>query len=160
MSCDCIVIDSSAIITLFRSGQAHLLPRLFSHIVIPEAVWQEVIGEKDDAAAYGVVHAPWLKRESVIPSPRILAWCLGKGETAVLSRALEEPSLRVVIDDLDARRCAQVMAIPMLGTGGVLLLAKRRGLIPSVGEALNKIRAAGLWLSDEIVALIRTQAGE
>jgi predicted nucleic acid-binding protein len=78
----------------------------------------------------------------------------------VLSRALDEPSLRAVIDDLDARRCAQALAIPMLGTGGVLLLAKRRGLIASVGESLDKIRAAGLWLSDEVVALIQSQAGE
>jgi predicted nucleic acid-binding protein len=156
MSSDGIAIDSSALITLFRSGQAQLLPQLFTHIIVPEAVWQEVTSEKDDAAAHGIVRAPWLKRESVIPSPRILAWSLGKGETAVLSRALEEPSLRVVIDDQDARRCAQAMAIPMWGTGGVLLLAKRRGLIPSVGEALDKIRAAGLWLSDEVVALIRT----
>ncbi len=41
MRIDAVVINASPLITLFRSGQADLLPRLFSHIVVPEAVWQE-----------------------------------------------------------------------------------------------------------------------
>ena len=48
----------------------------------------------------------------------------------------------------------------MLGTGGLLVLAKRRGLIESVGEAIAKLQGAGLWLSDELVRLLKAQAGE
>lgn len=47
MSCamriDAVVINASPLITLFRSGQAGLLPRLFTHIVVPKAVWKEVV---------------------------------------------------------------------------------------------------------------------
>lgn len=160
MSIDRVVVNASPLIALFRSDQADLLPQLFAHIIVPEAVWQEVASEHVDKAARGMAHEPWLVREPVVPAPRVLAWNFGKGETAVLSRAMIEPPMRVVIDDRDARRCAQTLAIPMLGTGGVLLLAKRRGLISSIGESLARIRAAGLWMSDEVVAMLRTQAGE
>ena len=52
MRIDAIVLNASPLITLFRSGQADLLPLLFKHIVVPEAVWQEVMmGEREDAAA-------------------------------------------------------------------------------------------------------------
>jgi predicted nucleic acid-binding protein len=52
------------------------------------------------------------------------------------------------------------LSIPILGTGGILLLAKRRGLLPSVAEGLEKLRSAGLWLSDDLVKLLKTQADE
>ena len=70
------------------------------------------------------------------------------------------PPIRAVIDDMDARRCAQALGIALFGTGGILLLAKRRGLLESVHDGLIRLRNAGLWLSDDIIQLIKTQAGE
>ncbi len=54
----------------------------------------------------------------------------------------------------------ETRAFPCLGTGGVPLLAKRRGLVPSVTFGLEKLRRAGLWLSDDLVKLLKTRAGE
>jgi len=85
---------------------------------------------------------------------------LGAGETAVLSHALANPPLRAVIDDMDARRCARTLNIPILGTGGLLVLAKRRGLLTSVAEGIARLRDAGLWLSDDIARILANQAGE
>jgi predicted nucleic acid-binding protein len=93
-------------------------------------------------------------------SPQVAAWSLGAGETAVLSYALAHAPLRAVIDDMDARRCAQTLGIPIFGTGGLLVLAKRRSLLPSVSEAIAKLRHAGFWLSDDIAQVLRAQAGE
>jgi len=160
MPIEAIVINASPLITLFRSGQADLLPQLFNRILVPEAVWQEVVAERGDAAALGLPAQSWPLREPVAVSPRVRDWNLGKGETAVLSRALAQPPLRAVLDDMDARRCAQALGILMFGTGGLLVLAKRRGLLASVTDSLSRVRAAGLWLSDDIVALIKAQAGE
>lgn len=98
--------------------------------------------------------------EPVEVSPRVAAWSLGAGETAVLSYALAHPPVRAVIDDMGARRCAQTLSIPIFGTGGLLVLAKRRDLLRSVGEAIAKLRGAGLWLSAELVQILLAQAGE
>lgn len=160
MSIETIVINASPLITLFRSHQADLLPRLFNRIIVPEAVWDEVVNERHDAAALGLPSHSWPIRERVTVSPRVQMWNLGKGETAVLSYALTHPRARAVIDDRDARRTAQALGIPILGTGAVLVLAKRRGLLTSVTSGLIKLRDAGLWLSDDIVKLIKAQAGE
>jgi predicted nucleic acid-binding protein len=61
---------------------------------------------------------------------------------------------------MDARRCAQTLGIPMLGTGGLLVLAKRRGLLASVSEGIAKLQQSGLWLSDDIARILQDQAGE
>lgn len=161
MRIDSVVINASPLITLFRSGQAHILPQLFNRIIVPQAVWQEVVlDDWDDAPVRKLRQQTWPVREHVDPSPRVAAWALGAGETAVLSHALANPPLRAVIDDMDARRCAQTLGIPIFGTGGLLVLAKRRGLLDSVGGAIEKIRDAGLWLSEDVVRILKTQAGE
>jgi predicted nucleic acid-binding protein len=157
---DAVVVNASPLITLFRSGQADLLPGLFDRVIVPEAVWQEVVAERDDAAARALPSLPWPIREKVVASTRVRIWNLGQGETAVLSYALAHPPIAAVIDDRTARRGARSLGIRVLGTGGVLLLAKRRGLLPAVTDGLNRLRDAGLWLSEDIVQLIKTQAGE
>lgn len=44
MRIDKVVVNASPLITLFRSGQAGLLPELFRKIIVPGAVWTEVTG--------------------------------------------------------------------------------------------------------------------
>lgn len=39
-----------------------------------------------------------------------------------------------------------------MGTAGVVVLAKRRGLIGSLEEALRRLQGAGLWLSEQLIA--------
>ncbi len=74
MRIDAIVINASPLITLFRSGQADLLPRLFTHIVVPEAVWKEVVlDEWEDAAALQLSKQSWPVRAVVECSPRVAA---------------------------------------------------------------------------------------
>jgi predicted nucleic acid-binding protein len=52
-----------------------------------------------------------------------------------------------LLDDLEARRCADSLHIPVLGTVGVVLLAKRGGVIPSARPVLEKLVAVGMYLS-------------
>jgi len=77
-----------------------------------------------------------------------------------LSLSLKTPDCGAIVDDRAARRCAQSLGIVTLGTGGVLVLAKRRGLIPTVSSRIQLLRDAGLWLSDDLVNLLKQQAGE
>jgi predicted nucleic acid-binding protein len=80
MQIDAVVVNSSPLIPLFRSEQADLLPRMFKRIVVPEAVWQEVVSDGwDDMAAQQLSSQTWPLRENVVISPRVAAWDLGAG---------------------------------------------------------------------------------
>lgn len=155
-----VVINASPLIVLFKSGQADLLPQLFEHIIVPHAVYDEVIAVKTDAAAAQLPTVTWYNRTAVPIDPAIPPWDLGAGESAVLSFALANPGYRAMVDDAAARRCARALGIATLGTGGAIVLAKRRGLITSVGDRLQRLKDAGLWLSEDVVNLLKEQAGE
>jgi predicted nucleic acid-binding protein len=66
----------------------------------------------------------------------------------------------ILIDDLAARRCAQAMGMRIIGTLGLILMAKRGGLIQSATLALEAVTAAGLYISPRHLDMIRAQAGE
>jgi len=156
-----VVVNSSPLITLYNSQLVDLLPQLFGTIQVPPAVWREVTAYKADTAAQSLPQSSWASQtETVAIHPAIAAWDLGAGETEVLSYALAHPDHTAMIDDAAARRCAVSLNIPTLGTAGMVVLAKRRGLIPSISEPLQALRNAGLWLADDLVQLLKQQAEE
>ncbi|NEQ88085.1 MAG: DUF3368 domain-containing protein [Moorea sp. SIO2I5] len=157
-----VIINSSPLIVLFKSQQADLLPQLFSEILVPAAVWDEITATgQNDLAARQLPNTSWVRRVAIdAVAPVVAAWDLGKGESQVLSLCIQTPNFAAIVDDRAARRCAQSLGIITLGTGGLLILAKRRGLITSVSPRIQALRDAGLWLSDTIVHLLKQQAQE
>lgn len=156
-----VVINASPFILLCKSGLADLLPELFSEIYMPERVCIEIIEGNDFATEklYDYEEA-WITRVLPQVAEEVLVWNLGNGETDVLSFAYGNENITALVDDRAARKCASTLNIKTLGTGGILLLAKKRGLIDSVGKALKKLQNAGLYISNEIVELLKKQAGE
>lgn len=156
------VINSSPLILLSKCNLLEILPKLFSEIFIPENVFDEIIAGDDDASVN--VHkliGDWLTLISVTPAEDVVSWNLGDGETGVLSYAfVKRPNCFALLDDRAARRCAETLEIPTLGTAGLLVVAKRRAVISFVRPKLNSLEQAGLYLSDEIRHLILEQAGE
>lgn len=159
---DKIVINTSPLITLFKSQLADLLPQLFTEIVIPSAVWDEVVEvEKTDAASKQLPNVLWTKRVNISnASPLIIAWGLDRGESEVLSFALENSNYRAMIDDAAARRVAKTLNIPLIGTLGMLLLAKQKGLITSISEPIQALKEAGLWISEDLIQFLKQQVEE
>jgi len=156
-----VVVNSSPLIVLFRSGQAELLQQMFSTVVVPQQVYQEVVidGPNDEAQKL-LPNVPWISITKVNPRLEIAAWNLGAGEASVFSFAYENPGYRAIVDDLAARRCASALGIKTLGTGGLLVLAKRRGLIYSVRDQIQMLRNSGLFISDTVVQLLLSKSGE
>ncbi len=152
MSIERVAINASPLITLYRANLHTVLPQIFPEILVPEAVWAEVVSRThDDPATQGLPGATWAKKTAVANRPEVEAWNLGAGETALLSLAYADKVVKVIMDDRAARRCANVFGISAIGTAGVVVLAKRRGLIPSVEQALRQLQAAGLWVSEALI---------
>lgn len=76
----------------------------------------------------------------------------------VLERRLVVPT-PALLDDAAARRCAGSLRIPYTGTAGLVLLAKRRGLIPAASAVLGELIAAGMYMSPAALADLLRAAG-
>ena len=96
--------------------------------------------------------------DAPLPPAEVVAWDLGVGETAVLSLALAEDGWTVILDDVMARKCPRSFSRRVKGTLGIVLLAHKRGLIPSATEVIRLLRATGFRLDDQTIreALART----
>ena len=66
----------------------------------------------------------------------------------------------VLVDDKLARGAARLAGVSVIGTGGLLLAAKSRSLIPLVGPELQELQAAGYHFSAELVKRILELADE
>lgn len=129
-----VVCNASPPQYLDQIGYLELLPRLVSRIVVPTAVATELEAGRRlglDLADPEVL--PWADlSDSANKQVLRLVADLGPGETTVLALALERNDAIVIMDDALARRHAEALGLRMTGTLGVLLDAKRAGLVPAL----------------------------
>ncbi|MBF0177686.1 MAG: DUF3368 domain-containing protein [Magnetococcales bacterium] len=148
-----IVINASPLIFLARSQNIHLLQQLHRPVLIPQPVAQEIQARGQyDPTTRALAETEWLE---VVPAPtipnEILSWDLGKGESSVLAMAWSKPDSMAMIDDLTGRRCAQALNIRLIGTLGLVLLAKQKGAITHARTTLRTMREQGMYLSDVVI---------
>jgi predicted nucleic acid-binding protein len=157
MRIDCVVVNASPLICLTKSELSDLLPSLFTEIVVPEKVCQEITAK----AGIDLSLLKNLRRvgDTAVP-PAVAAWDLGEGENSVLAFSLMNPDYWAVFDDREARRCAASLGCRHTGTVGIIVLARKRGIIKSVRESLIKLQNAGLWLSESFIKEVCRTVGE
>ncbi len=122
-------------------------------MVVPAAVVGEIRRRGPvDPTVQAMDRATWLTvvEDPPIP-PSILAWDLGAGESAFLAWAYAKPPTEAICDDQAARRCAAVLGIPVRGTLALVLGAKRRGIVDRARPLFERLRRAGMYLSDEVI---------
>lgn len=154
------VVNASPLILLCKAGHIRLLEKLGHNVFVPRAVVNEVVAYPADEAGSMVRSFPWLLQVDVVVPDSIKAWDLGAGESEVIAYALQTNGVRPLLDDSEGKACALAHGLNPLGTAGLLVLAKRSGIIQSVKPALGIIREKGLWISDSVVATIVKSAGE
>lgn len=155
------VVDAAPLILLAKIDALELLRLGVERVLTPVEVLQEV-EQHEDIASQRVRFAseqwlqPCLERAPLPP----VSEALGAGERALLRQALALKAVQVVSDDLAARRAAQQLGLTPIGTLGMLLVAKQAGVIETVSERLQALRAAGMYLSDGLVERVVIEAGE
>ncbi len=155
-------VDASVVIFLGTADEFDFLRLAASRIVVPEVVAREVAAfGPEDPAAVALRAAPWIETAATIDvSSMVQSWDLGAGEAQVLALASETPNSLAILDDLAARRCARVCGISLRGTLGLVLLARRAGRIPAARPVIDRLRRAGMYLSDAVVDDALRQVGE
>jgi hypothetical protein len=149
-----VVSDASALIALEQIGQLALLERLFAALLIPPAVARET--------AAGGTRPTWIHERPLAQplSSQVLRASLGPGESEAISLALEAHADLLIVDDRPARRLAQGLGIPIIGTLGVLFAAKRKGIITAVRPHISALLAADFRVAPDLVDRILADAGE
>ena len=159
---DKAIINASPLIFLSRSRHLDLLRAFADEVWVPEAVATEILHRgRHDISARTIEHTEWLITQPVKQIPTtVTEWRLGAGESSVLALASEYPGTEAIIDDLTGRKCAASLNIPVRGTLGIVLVAKKRGLIPQARPVIEDMMAAGLYLSRKIVDEALRRVGE
>jgi len=158
---DVWVVNASPVIVLAKAGHLQLLEQMASELLLPEPVVAEVLAGPAADPARQALAAGWGTRVTVgTPAPELLEWGLGPGETAVLALALETAPSTAVVDDAAARTCAKAIGVPVIGTLGVVLRARRQQRIASARDVLKGLVRLGLYVEDEIVRSALQRIGE
>lgn len=154
MTSTSIVSDASPLIALEQIGQLHLLQTLFHRLIVPLAVAREVTPT--------LVVPAWIEQQSLRQpiGPQILSASLGPGESEAMSLAIELQARLVILDDRPARRLAQALHLPVIGTIGILLAAKRRNLLSAVRPSLDALLHHEFRISQRLYEQVLVDANE
>ena len=149
-----IVSNTTPISNFLHVDKIFLLAELFGAVYIPEAVANEVNVAFSDCEEW----RESLKEGRIIIQP-ILNTILAKqmvpllhqGEAEAICLALEKKAKLCLIDDKDGRIIAQSNNLPITGTLGILLKAKKSGLISSVKPLIDELRIEhSFWVRDDM----------
>lgn len=140
------IVNASPLIFLAKVGALDLLKHQADEVVAPVSVHLEVA-----AGGFGPIDFPrWLVVWDDLPLPtEIAGWDLGAGESQVLAHALASGD-EAVLDDLQGRRCARALGVATTGTLGVILRAKKQGIIPAARPLVEELFTKGLYLSRDL----------
>ena len=148
------VSDSSPLIHLAKIEALELISRLYSRVLIPPAVWREVVEESDGRPGAvemeRAVAAGWMVQQAAKNEILVIALrqTLDNGEAEAITLATELHPESILLDDKLARQMARRLGVPVTGTLGVLLRAKQVGLILELRPLVTRLQSEGDYYID------------
>lgn len=160
------VVNASPLILLGKIRRLELLGVGGREVVVPDAVYREVA----DASNLGPLPGwdpslPPMRRDDDVPvPPEVLRHALDPGESMVLALALSLTTagddVEVMLDEKKGRRAAQALGLRLVGTAGLLVIAKAEGRIEQIAPLLDELEQAGMYLGDALRKTILEAADE
>jgi uncharacterized protein len=158
-----VISDTSPVRALNYLGLIDILGTLFDKVIVPPAVLHELSFPPSRIKSVEISAYDFFEILAPHDEARVQSFLrlLDPGESEALALALEIGPEAVLLDDRAARAVATEHEIPILGTLGVLLHAKVRGRIESVGPLIETLtRDLDFYVSDTLRADILRSAGE
>ncbi len=154
-----VVSNSSILIHLSRIGKLLLLKEIFGRIIIPKAVYEECTFE-NKAGSKEIKSSEWIEVREIKDQnfKKVLRMLLDDGEAEAIVLALETKAN--LMDEAEVRRIAKSLGLKVAGTIGILLKAKKMGLIKSLKKNIEMLRENGFWISNDLVYKVLREAGE
>jgi len=157
-----VVSDTSPLLYLHQVGHLDLLRKLYGRIRIPSAVEEELrAGAERGIAIPNVQALEWfdiqpLRDTTLLP----VVTDLGPGEAEAIALALSSPGSLLILDDKLGRRIASLNGVTITGTLGVLVKARREGLLPSISPVIEALRTTTMHLTQELIETALRESGE
>jgi predicted nucleic acid-binding protein len=161
-----VILDSSILIGLGAIGRLALLHDLFVEVIIPQAVADEVIDYgRDPDTSRQIAEAPWIKTVRVENelAVRVLLHPFGMGEAEVIVLSQELAGTDDILVGVDERLACEKLenlGVDCVGILGILLKAKRAGLIERLRPEIEALRQVKFAMSQSLIEIILDMAGE
>jgi uncharacterized protein len=161
-----VVSDSSPIILLSLIGQHDLLRQLYGKVIIPPMVLSEILEGGPAAPGFAEVSGlPWFEVRTLSSDGMKHALQakegLDDGEAEAIALALEAKADVILIDERAGRKAAEAKGLSTVGVLGVLLRAKRAGLVPEIGPFVTTLLSSDrFWAAEQLIQEILQAADE
>lgn len=158
-----VVSNTSPLSNLAAIGRLEILQQLYAKVLIPSAVYQEIIDSGEtDPATLAIQTLDWIECQSITERPLLqkLQINLDPGEAEAITLAVELKAERLIIDERRGRNEAIQLGLQVTGLLGILIAAKQQGFISMVRPVLDDLRANGFWIRDRLYTEILQLAGE
>ena len=158
-----VICNNTPLVALWQLKRLFLFRDLYTELWIPEEVRQEFLGTERMVRQQALNNAPWIKTVRLADSQSRSTYVregFNLGEAAVFALAKEHDTQFIIIDELKARRYAERIRLPFKGTIGVLLEAKKRGLIGPIKPLLLELQKYGIYMGKPLIEEALEQAGE
>lgn len=159
-----IISDTTTLSNLLAIGKTHLLQQLFHEITVPPIVQQELVAFEalrpsvENLFAEGWVHVATPTDPDTLRALRLI---LDGGEAEAIALAVERQADLLIMDEQAGRREAARRGLRIIGLLGILVEAKREGLIDRVSDTLNElILKAGFWVNPRLKREVLESVGE
>lgn len=158
-----IVVNTTPLIALSHVGQLDILKRLYGEIFIPEAVYKELSVKTGSVCKKSVdASLDWIQIEKIQNemAKELYKTQLHEGEVEVMILAKEIGADVIIVDDANAKKHAKYLGLPVTGTLGVLIKAKKKGYIDELKPILQLMVKNGIYLSANLIEMCLKEVGE
>ena len=155
-----VISNATPIISLCSVHHEHILKELFNHIVIPEAVENELrVLERpgSDFSDNSLVEVEAVKNEDLV---HLLMKDLDRGESETIALAKQRKADIVIIDEIAGYQIAKHFDLPVVRTLSVMKTAKERGIIKKIAPLLSEMVQKGRWYSIDVIEKFLKIVGE
>ena len=128
---------------------------------IPQEVFNEIEAGKHKKYYLNLLTFEWIKIEQIQDRKSISYFLdLDKGEAEAIVLATESEADLIVLDESLGRFHAKHAGLRVTGTIGILVKAKKQGLISELKPLILELKDKGVWLSESLIERILELANE
>lgn len=156
-----VVSNTTPIISLLKLLRLDILEKLYSEISIPNAVFQEIEVGKNKKYYQDLSKINWINIVEIQDKQAVKYFLdLDSGEAEAIVLATEINADLIIMDEKLGRFHAKHADLKVTGTIGVLIKAKKQGLISELRPVLYELTNKGIWISEKLIKEILIQVGE